>query len=160
MSIDDVTILYTSVVLSFLLMSVRWLQEVKEELPPASMTRFQHMIRVLLAAPPVIMLIVAGLILFVWRSMPQVRLVHGLLVLGFWMSATLTLYVFMVLARLKRVLLLVVVGFLMSLAAAVYLTSIDRFNAFFASSLLLYPLVAGLVLILGVYAAIWMLSER
>lgn len=160
MNIDDVTILYTLVVLSFLLMSVRWMREVKEELPAASLARFRRMIRVLLAAPPVVMLIVAGLILFVWRSMAQVRLVHGLLVLGFWMSASLTLYVFTVLVRLKRVLLLVVVGFLMSIAAAVYLTSIDRFNAFFASSLLLYPLAAGLVLILGVYAAIWMLSER
>lgn len=101
----------------------------------------------LLAIPWVVMAIVAALYFMLWRTDPQIRFIHMIWVLGFWMVGTIEMFAFIVPVRLKlgmpfqRLILSTI-----AVALAIYFTPLSRFtNIFPKQTDLMLPALVGLL---------------
>ena len=117
--------------------------------------RWRMVVKGLVIAPPLILLIIAGLIVFVWRTEPFARLMHAVLVLGLWMPVTVLMFQVVAMLRSKHDSpRLSVAGCGLALPLVIYLTPIDHFHAVFDSIGYGWPLVVGLILIAVTYWAL------
>ncbi len=96
--------------------------------------RIQRMCDIFLVIPAVVMMVVCGFYLALWRVDPFVRFAHMVWVLGFWMVGTLGMFSFIIPARLKLgfpILLLIFAS--INLFLAIYFTPLSRFTAQFSN---------------------------
>ena len=91
--------------------------------------------------------IVTGLYLLLWHTDPQIRFIHMIWVLGFWMIGTIAMFTFITPVRLKigtpfQKLILSAVA----IALAIYSTPLARFTTMFPKqSDLTLPAVVGIL---------------
>lgn len=100
-----------------------------------------------LGTPFMVAAIVTGLYLLLWRTDPQIRFIHMIWVLGFWMIGTIAIFTFIIPVRLKigtpfQKLILSAVA----IALAIYFTPISRFsNVFPKQTDLMLPALVGVL---------------
>jgi hypothetical protein len=117
--------------------------------------RWRMVVKGLVIAPPLNLLIIAALIVFIWRTEPFARLTHAVLVLGLWMPATVLIFQTVTALRSRQFSpLLSAVGCGLAVPLVIYLTPIDHFRAVFDSIGYGWPLVVGLILIAVTYWAL------
>ncbi|PKN88476.1 MAG: hypothetical protein CVU46_00910 [Chloroflexi bacterium HGW-Chloroflexi-8] len=96
--------------------------------------KIQKMCDFFLVFPAVVIIVVTGFYLVLWRIDPYVRFAHMLWVLGFWMIGTLGMFGFIIPARLKiGSPLPILICALISIAIAIYFTPLSRFTALFTN---------------------------
>jgi hypothetical protein len=118
-------------------------------------SRWRAIVKALLAAPPLVLLVVMVLIALVWQTEPIARLTHAILVLGLWMTATVLMFQVVWARRLKQFSpLMSAVGFGLAMMPVIYLTSLDRFQSVFDPIGYGLPLMVGLGLIAETYRAL------
>lgn len=94
--------------------------------------RVRQITNLFLAIPFIVAGIVIGLYLLLWRTDPQIRFIHMIWVLGFWMIGTIAMFTIIIPVRLK--LGMPFQGLILSavaVALAIYFTPLSRFTNMF-----------------------------
>ncbi len=109
--------------------------------------RVRQIAELFLGAPFMVAVIVTSLYLLLWRTAPQIRFIHMIWVLGFWMVGTITMFHFIVPMRLKlgapfqRLIVSAI-----TIALAIYFTPLSRFtNVFPRQTDLVLPALVGML---------------
>jgi hypothetical protein len=109
--------------------------------------RVRQITNLFLAIPFMVAGIVMGLYLLLWHTDPQIRFIHMVWVLGFWMSGTIAMFTFIIPVRLK--LGMPFQGLILSavaIALAIYFTPLSRFsNVFSRQTDLVLPASVGVL---------------
>jgi hypothetical protein len=128
-----------------------------------SVSRFSTFARVLMAAPPLVILIVALLFVFVLKDELFLRFAHAAFLLGMWISATTLGCTYLILMRWRSPFLFVAfLGIVGALLPIILFTSISSFQATFGQAgttgyLLL--LIEGLLMVVCSYPLLMRLSQ-
>ncbi len=108
--------------------------------------RVRQITNLFLSIPFMVAGIVMGLYLLLWRTDPQIRFIHMIWVLGFWMIGTIAMFTFIIPVRLK--LGMPFQGLILSavaVALAIYFTPLSRFSNVFSSTDLVLPASVGVL---------------
>ncbi len=108
--------------------------------------RVRQITNLFLSIPFMVAGIVMGLYLLLWRTDPQIRFIHMIWVLGFWMIGTIAMFTFIIPVRLK--LGMPFQGLILSavaVALAIYFTPLSRFSNVFSRTDLVLPASVGVL---------------
>ena len=96
--------------------------------------QIRRMCDIFLVFPAVVMMVVCGFYLALWRVDPFVRFAHMVWVLGFWMVGTLGMFSFIIPARLKLGFpILILIFSSIALFLAIDFTPLSSFTALFSN---------------------------
>ncbi len=115
--------------------------------------RLMRMSGVLLALPVVVIAVISGIYLVVWKTDPLIRFSHMILVLGFWMAGTVATFAFILPARARAGLPVAALNLaILFILLAIFFTPLPRFMSAFRShtSLILAALTGLLHLFISV----------
>ena len=107
--------------------------------------RVRQITDLFLGIPFMVAVIVIGLYLLFWRTDPQIRFIHMIWVLGFWMVGTVAMFTFIIPMRLKfgapfQKLILSAIAIML----AIYFTPLSRFTNMFPRQIdLMLPALVG-----------------
>ena len=109
--------------------------------------RVRQITDLFLGIPFMVAVIVLGLYLLLWHTDPQIRFIHMIWVLGFWMVGTVAMFTFIIPMRLKlgtpfQKLILSAIAIVL----AIYFTPLSRFtNMFPRQTDLVLPALVGVL---------------
>ena len=128
-----------------------------------SVRRFSTFARVLMAAPPLVILIVVLLFVFVLKNELLLRFAHATFLLAMWISATTLGCIYLIFMRWRSPLLLVAfLGILGALLPIIIFTSTSNFQATFGqagTNGYLFLLIEGLLIVVCSYPLLLRLSK-
>lgn len=98
---------------------------------------------ILLLVPLVVVLVVTGLLLFVWHTDPLLRYSHMIWVLALWMVGTLGMYSVFLASHLGLPRLRYMFAGVLAIPLAIYSTPLTRFRAVFGSAVGVFAALFG-----------------
>lgn len=123
--------------------------------------RWKLATRFLVVIPIFIVLFLGGLILWVWKTEPEIRFVHALLVLSLWMP--ITFMVFSILFSPQKslsALLIPALAILLGSIPVMRITSIDGFHTVFAPVGFFPPLGIAALTLAVMYFSLFRLNKK
>jgi hypothetical protein len=159
-SLFNAVVLSVDVVVICTLMSL-YAHQSMERVSDKEKRRWHISLRLLMLVPAFVLLIVAFLIVGVWKAEPAARFVHALVVLSLWMPVTFMVSSLLFTARDRlSALILPATIFILAGAPILQLTSIDRFRAVFDPIGYGLPFVIGLSALGFVYKVLFALNKK
>ena len=114
-----------------------------------------------LVVPAVVVLGMAGMIVFVYQGDAYLRTAHVALVLGLWMVLAQSIFALLIMTRLnKRPSLPTLAAPVLAVPLTAYLTPFDRFVNVFGSTPVVLPLVVGVIIIIVNYFYLWQVKKE
>lgn len=153
-----------ALILGILWRSVNVLYQEKRNITSALNARgFSTAVKVLMIAPPAILLLVAVIFLFSSRDQFFAGFAHTLFLLGMWMGALLAIFTLLLLRRLQHLLqLAAMLAFLCAIIPILYFTSTFSFQAIFeqlGQIGYVFPFIEGIAMIAISYPILMRLNK-
>ena len=123
--------------------------------------RLDRILRLIYAAPVVVLAIILVLIFTYFKSKGYIRISHAWFVVNFWIYSVLFYYITIELTKIKKIAIAVpVIGMIVSIGSAIFLTALPHYESVFHNINLIIPNLFGVMMLIIAYYTNYKFLEK